>query len=232
MVRKLLFGLFSTFKWCQSLEPDGASSPTTIVSTRSNFKLMAVVAIAAVALVIGALLVNGFVSSPQSQDGWLFKGAYAAYEGSTSFESGDLGLLSMGINIDFGIRLEIVDFNSTHAFVSTSFRMSSSFGETNMQTVENQNSTWVPLSQMSFIDAFEELDLANSFESTVDIVGFGSRSCTVYEYELSDEGLKMAVYVDKTIKWPLKMTVSMTGEDSINLSMDINLKETNIPALN
>ena len=214
------------------MESDAASSPITAVSTRSNFKPIAIIAVAAVALVIGALLVSGFISSPQSQDGWLFKGAYATYEGSTSFESGDLGLLSMAINIEFGIRLEIVDFNNTHALVSTSFRMSSSFGGTNVETVEDQNSTWVSLSHMGFINTFEELDLSNSYESVVDIVGFGSRSCTVYEYELSEEGLNMAVYVDKAIKWPLKMTVSMVGDDSISLSMDINLKETNIPALN
>jgi hypothetical protein len=41
----------------------------------------------------------------------------------------------------------------------------------------------------------------------------------------------MTVYVDKAIGWPLKMTVSMTGENLMNLHLDINLTETNMPGL-
>jgi hypothetical protein len=55
----------------------------------------------------------------------------------------------------------------------------------------------------------------------------------VYEYAISDEGLTMTVYVDKAIEWPLKMTVSMTNTElpDGDLELDINLTETNIPAL-
>jgi hypothetical protein len=54
----------------------------------------------------------------------------------------------------------------------------------------------------------------------------------VYEYAISDEGLTMTVYVDKAIEWPLKMTVSMTNTELPDgLELDINLVETNIPAL-
>jgi hypothetical protein len=191
-----------------------------------------VVAVVAVSVVVGAFLVSAFISSPQGENAWLFKGAYATYKGSTSLTSGDIGMYDLSMSIEFTIRQEVVDFNSTHALVSTSFRMSSSFGETIGEIVEDENSTWVPLSQMGLMNAFEEVDLTKSYESTVDIAGFGTRTCMVYEYALSDEGLTMTVYVDKEIDWPLKMTVSMTGEDSINLSLDINLVETNIPALN
>jgi hypothetical protein len=55
----------------------------------------------------------------------------------------------------------------------------------------------------------------------------------VYEYDISDEGLSMTVYVDKTIEWPLKMKMSMTNTElsGAELELDINLTETNIPAL-
>jgi hypothetical protein len=208
------------------------SSSTSGAPSKSRVKLIAVVAVVAVSVVVGAFLVSAFISSPQGQDAWLFKGAYATYKGSTSLTSGDIGMYDLSMSIEFTIRQEVIDFNSTHALVSTSFRMSSSFGETIGEIVEDENSTWVPLSQMGFMNAFEEVDLTKSYESTVDIAGFGTRTCMVYEYALSDEGLTMTVYVDKEIDWPLKMTVSMTGEDSINLSLDINLVETNIPALN
>ena len=200
---------------------------------KSHIKLIAVVAIVAVSVIVGALLVSAFISSPQGQDAWLFKGAYATYEGSTSVSAEELGMLGMSLSIDFTVRQEIVDFNDTHALVSTSFEMSSSFGEFGGETESDEESAWVPLSEMGLMTAFDDVDLTNSYESTVNIEGFGTRACMVYEYEIADEGLMMTVYVDKTIEWPLKMTISMTNTElsGVNLELDIKLVETNIPAL-
>jgi hypothetical protein len=196
-------------------EPERISYSTNAAPSKSRVKLIAIVA---VSVVVGALLVSAFISSPQGQDAWLFKGAYAEYEGSTTVSF---------VTIGFTIREEVLDFNSTHVKISTYFDMGPSYGE----SVEKETAAWVPLSQAGFMNAFEEGNLTTSYESTVDIAGFGTRNCMVYEYTISDEGLTMTVYVDKAIDWPLKMTVSMTGEDSISLSLDINLVETNIPAL-
>ena len=203
------------------MESEPASTfpqPTNPAKPKSRVKLVAVVAVAVIAIVVGAFLVSALILQPQGQSAWLFKGAYAKYEGSTTVSF---------VTIDFTIRQEVLDFNSTHVKISTYFNMGSSYGE----SVENETAAWVPLSQAGFINAFEEGNLTKSYESTVDISGFGTRTCMVYEYALSDEGLAMTVYVDKAIGWPLKMTVSMTGEGSINLSLDIGLVETNIPAL-
>jgi len=185
--------------------------------------MIAVVAVAVIAVVIGAFLVTAFLSQPQGQSAWLFKGAYATYEGSTS-----MTVMTIDVEVSFAVRQEVVDFNSTHALVSTSFQMSSSFGE----SVEDENTTWVPLSQAGFINAFDEGNFTESYEATVDIPGIGTRTFTVYEFEISDDGLTMIVYVDKAIGWPLKMTVS-TDEDllGLGLELDINLVETNIPGL-
>lgn len=215
-------------------EPERISSSTTTTPPKSRFKLIAVIAIVAVAVIVGAFLVSAFLSSPQGQNAWLFKGAYATYEGSASISAEDLGsMLDMSMSIDFTVREEIVDFNSTHALVSTSFQMSSSLGEFGGETVEDENSTWVPLSKMGLMTAFEDVNLTNSYESTVSITGLGTRSCMVYEYAIAEEGLTMTVYVDKNIDWLLKMTISMTNTElpSGDLTVDINLKETNIPAL-
>jgi hypothetical protein len=215
-------------------EPERISSSTTTAPSKSHVKLIAVIAIVAVAVIVGAFLVSAFLSSPQGQSAWLFKGAYATYEGSASISAEDLGsMFDMSMSIDFTVREEIVDFNSTHALVSTSFQMSSSLGEFGGETVEDENSTWVPLSEMGLMTAFEDVDLTKSYESTVSITGLGTRSCMVYEYAIAEEGLTMTVYVDKNIDWPLKMTISMTNTELPNggLTVDINLKETNIPAL-
>jgi len=222
---------------CLRLESESGkvTYSTSIKQPKSHVKLIAVIAVVAVAVVVGALLVSAFISSPpaQGQEAWLFKGAYATYEGSTTLTSEDIGMVDMSISVDFTVRQEIVDFNSTHALVSTSFQMSSSFGEMDGETVKDENSTWVPLSEMGLMNAFEDVDLTNSYESTVDIAGLGTRTCMVYEYAISDEGLTMKVYVDKTIEWPLKMTISMTNTElsGVDLELDINLIETNIPAL-
>ena len=202
---------------------------------KSHMKLIIVIAAVAVAFVVGALFVSGIMpsSQPQGQDSWLFKGAYAMYEGSTSVSAEELGVLGMSLVVDFTVRQEIVDFNDTHALVSTSFQMSSSFGEYSGDPEENRESAWVPLSEMGLMTAFEDVDVTNSYESTVNIDGIGTRTCMVYEYKIADEELAMTVYVDKTIEWPLKMTISMTNTElsGVDLELDINLVETNIPSL-
>jgi hypothetical protein len=195
-----------------------------------------IIAAVAVAVVVGALFVSGIIpsSQPLDQDDWLFKGAYATYEGSTSVSAEELGVLGMSLVVDFTVRQEIVDFNDTHALVSTSFQMSSSFGEYGGDPEENRESAWIPLSEMGLMTAFEDVDITNSYESTVNIDGIGTRTCMVYEYKIADEGLEMTVYVDKTIKWPLRMTISMTNTElsGVNLELELNLTETNIPSLN
>jgi len=238
VVHKLLLTVFCTPLRCSRLESESGNVnySTNMTQPKRNIKLIAVIAIAAVAVVVGALLVSAFISNPQpqGQDAWLFKGAYATYEGSASISAEALGsMLDMSMNIDFNVRQEIVDFNDTHALVSSSFQMSSSFGEYDGETVEDENSTWVPLSEMGLMSSFEDVDLKNSYESTVSITGLGTRSCMVYEYAIAEEGLTMTVYVDKNIDWPLKMTMSMTNTElpTGDVSVDITLKETNIPAL-
>jgi hypothetical protein len=216
-------------------EPANIVDSTNIPQSKSHIKLIALVAVVAVSVIIGALLVSAFISSPQGQDAWLFKGAYATYEGSASISAEDLGsIFDMSLNIEFTVRQEIIDFNDTHALISTSFQMSSSFGEYGGESEQNEESAWVPLSEMGLLTAFEDEDigLTNNYESTVNIDGIGRRACMVYEYEISNEGLTMTVYVDKAIEWPLKMTMSMTNTQlPEGLELDINLTETNIPAL-
>ena len=207
----------------------------SVSQPKSHIKLIMIIAAVAVAVVVGALFVSVIIpsSQPLDQDDWLFKGAYATYEGSTSISAEELGVLGMSLVVDFTVRQEIVDFNDTHALVSTSFQMSSSFGEYGGDPEENRESAWVPLSEMGLMTAFEDVDVTNSYESTVNIDGIGTRTCMVYEYKIADDGLEMTVYVDKTIKWPLKMTISMTNTElsGLNLELDINLAETNIPSL-
>jgi len=174
--------------------------------------------VVAISVVVGAFLVSAFLLSPQGQNAWLFKGAYATYEGATSID-----ILSMSISFSFTLRQEVVDFNSTHAELLTSISMDSSLSE----PVEEEATLWVDLSENQYL--IEESTLVDSYEANLPFEGFGNRDCIVYEY--ATDGPTLAIYVDKQIGWPLKMNVGMTGEDDLSLDLDINLVETNIPGL-
>jgi hypothetical protein len=202
------------------LESDTESSTpasTAEIKPKSSLKIAAI-ALAVIAVVVSALLIGILFLKPSGQSAWLFKGAYAEYEGSTT-----MNVMTIDVTVDFAVRQEVLDFNSTHAKISTYFHMDSSVGETE----ENETAVWVPLSQVGFTNAFDEANLTRSYESTEDIAGFGTKNCMVYEYAISDDGLSMTVYVDKQIGWPLKMTVSMGSM----YHLDINLADTNIPGL-
>ncbi len=170
-----------------------------------------------IAILAVTFLAFAMLTKPTGQNAWLFKGAYAKYDGSTSV---------MGFVFDFSVKMEVLDFNATHAYMSTSFSLVSNI----VQTVSQENSTWVPLSQVGFTNAFSENNITRTYDETINFENLGSRACTVYE--IATGGPTMTVYVDKAIGWPLKMTVSMAGEGATTLSLDIKLVDTNITGLN
>jgi hypothetical protein len=200
-------------------------TPSNPAKPRSlRIKLIAIIAVAAILVVVGGLLVSSMLAPAQSgEDAWLFKGAYAKYDGRYDGE-----IMGMSISVDFSVQEEIVDLNSTHALVTTSFKMTPSIGESQEET----NTTWIPLADMGFMNAFDEGNITKTYETTVNIPSIGTRTCTAYEYTVADDiGFTMTVYVDKAIGWPVKMSATMPVEGYADLQMDINLTETNIPGL-
>ncbi len=85
--------------------PDSSSESKT---KNRNRLLTAIAAIVVVGIVVGAFLVSGFLAKPINEDSWLFKGAYARYEGSTAV---------MGFGFNFSMKLEVLDYNSTRSYV-------------------------------------------------------------------------------------------------------------------
>jgi hypothetical protein len=201
----------------------GGVSPLPVaVKPKSRKRLLiAVAALAVVAVVAGAFVASGLLSQPVGQGSWLFKGAYADYAGSTS-----LSVMGYSYRFDFSVKLEVLDYNSTHAYIKTSSTMSSSASP----TITNENSTWVELSSFQFMNAFSGTNLTRSYEASVNVGNLGTRSCMVYEY--ATDGPSMTVYVDKAMQWPVKMTMSMSAEGLMSpLTLDITLEDTNIPGL-
>jgi hypothetical protein len=200
----------------ENTEENNVSLPSE-AKPKTRKKLLILVAVLAIlAMIAGAFLTSAFLSAPTNEGGWLFKGAYANYMGSASV---------MGYSFDFSAKLEVLDFNSTHAYIQTYFKMGSSLGE----TVENETSTWVELSNFNFISGFSEGNLTKSYEADTNIGTLGTRKCIVYEYNM--EGPTMIIYVDKVLNWPVKMQMNMSGEGSLDMSLEINLTDTNIPGL-
>lgn len=197
--------------------------------TKGNMKIAAL-GLTAVAIVIVALVASTLVLTPQNNEltptdenentvdddknSWLFKGAYAQYEGTTS-------LLLMTFNVE--MRQEVINFNETHAELLTYLSLNSDFGDSE----ETNTTVWVDLEENQY--EIDEASITNKYETTETFEKYGSRDCIVYEY--STEGPTILVYVDKQIGWPLKMSMELTGEENINLNVDIELTETNIPEL-
>jgi hypothetical protein len=153
-------------------------------------------------------------SQPQSPTSWMTKGTYAVYQGQAEV---------LSISIDFNARMEVVDLNSTHVEISTSFDMDSSFGSS-----ENTTSMWVSREEMNFQP--EGLNLSSSYTTQITLPNLGTRNCIVYQY--SDQDFSAAYYVDSTLQWPLKMVMtSPTSDDGQSYNMDINLVDSNIPGL-
>jgi len=195
------------------LESDaaGSTSPSTVEAKPKSSLKIAALALVVIAVVVSALLAGILFLKPSGQSAWLFKGAYAKYAGSASLYS---------VSIDFTVRQEVVDFNSTHV----KLLMSASLGT----SVENETTMWVPLSNNVY--TVESGTLVNSYEAkNMYFTGIGNRDCIVYEY--TTDGPTMTIYVDKQIGWPLQMKLSMTGEGSVSLELEINLVDTNIPGL-
>ena len=200
-------------------EAERISSSTTVAPPKSRIKLIAVIAIVAVAVIVGAFLTSTFLSSPQGHNAWLFKGAYAEYEGTTSID-----IFNVTVYFSITLRQEVVDFNSTHAQLLTSVSMDTSLSAPE----ENEVIIWVDLSKNQY--QIDEATLVETYEANLPFGDFGNRDCIVYEY--ATEGPTLTLYVDKQIGWPLKIKIGMAGEGDLSLDLDIIIVETNIPALN
>jgi hypothetical protein len=199
------------------LESDAAdsTSPSTVEAKPKSSLKIAAIALGVIAVVVSALLVGILFLKPSGQSAWLFKGAYAKYEGSAS---------ASFVTFSFTMRQEVVDFNSTHVKLLMSANLDSSMNT----PIENETAMWVPLSNNVY--TVESGTLINSYEAkNMYFTGIGNRDCIVYEY--TTDGPTMTIYIDKAIGWPLQMKLSMAGEESVSLELEINLVETNIPGL-
>ena len=174
-------------------------------STPSRGKVVLVIAV--LALVILALAAAyWYMSRPQSS--WLFKGAYAVYKSEMIF-----------LPLEVTLRLEVVDFNETHAKILFYAKARAPIG-----TDERQDVKWVDLARRSY--SSEKSRLERVYEEERYVEGLGVRKLTVYEFKYN--GGTEVVYVDSGTLWPVMVTYK---DDMFGFRIDLNIVETNIPGL-
>jgi len=173
-----------------------------------------VVPVVIVVIVLGAVLAYWWFSRPQiSQAAWLFKGAYAEYEGETT-------VLFYSVNMT--MRLEVVDYNNTHAKLLTYMDM-----EMDGESYTEQETMWGDLREETY--DVENYTLETSYEDHVYFEGLGTRHCMIYEY--CNTNMTMQFYIDKETTWPIKLVYSYDFDQLTDFSIELTLVETNIPGL-
>lgn len=181
---------------------------------KSRKKTFTITALVIVAIIVFAFAAYWFLTTPRIP--WLFKGAYANYHGEA---------IILFIPVKLDMRVEVVDYNSTHVKLLQYMKMDTPLG-----SQEYQNTTWMDLTKKVY--EIEGVKLKRTYEQEIYIEGFGTRKCIVYEYESTPSGSLMIYYVDKEVVWPVKITFSMIGAQDIpGLSIDLKITDTNIPGL-
>lgn len=206
----------------------GTDYPEAKPEPKKRSMKLVIIAIVAIAVVLVAALAYTWWphqddTQGETQADWYFKGAYAAYEGEATY---------IFETMSFSMRIEIADLNSTHLKTLLHMKMSS---ETLGTLFDEQETNWVPIEEAtSFgMDEMEGYTLDRTYEDHVYIEGFGTKYCKVYEFSSADVGdgdMTMTLYVDPDIVWPLKLSFHINVEDE-EITFNINLTETNIPAL-
>jgi len=188
---------------------------TPAVAQGKSRKKIAIAVMAVAIIVVATFLVYWFMMKTPTYP-WLFKGAYANYYGETT---------ALFISVKLTVRLEVVDFNETHAKLLTYLKMDTPLGSR-----EFQNTTWSDLTKKSY--EMEGYNLKRSYDQEVYIENLGTRQCIIYEFESTRGGGTMTLYVDKQTMWPIKMKFSSAKTpETPSISLDLTLTETNIPGL-
>jgi hypothetical protein len=154
-------------------------------------------------------------STQQSMsESWMFKGAYATYEGK---------VYALSIPISLDETIQVTDLNATHVQIKTNSSIATSFAP----TLSDQTTSWINKTNINFQPKGETLKEINNTKITVRNIG--SRDCTAYKY--TNQAINATYYIDKTLQWPIRIVYTTTFENQ-TYQIEFNLEETNINGLN
>jgi hypothetical protein len=147
-------------------------------------------------------------------ESWMFKGAYATYEGQIN---------SLSTPSSINETIQVTDLNATHVQIQAYSSIATSFAP----TLSDQTTLWVNKSNINFQPKGETL--ARSYSTEITVKNIGPRDCIAYDY--INEAINATYYVDKVILWPVRIVYVTTFENQ-TYNIDFNLKDTNIKGLN
>ena len=147
-------------------------------------------------------------------ESWMFKGAYATYEGQID---------SLSIPYTLNETILVTDLNATHVQIQTNSSIATSFAP----TLSDQTTLWINKTEINFQPNSETL--TRTYNTKIAVRSIGTRECITYDY--INEGINATYYLDKVLLWPVRI-VYTTAFENQTYNLEFNLKDTNINGLN
>jgi hypothetical protein len=154
--------------------------------------------------------------SPQQNipESWMFKGAYANYEGKID---------SLSIPYNVNETIQVTNLNATHVQIQTNSSIATSFAP----TLSDQTTLWINKTNINFQP--KDMTLVMTYNTKITVRSIGSRECITYDY--TSQAINATFYIDKVLLWPVKIVYSTAFENQ-TYHIEFNLKDTNIKQLN
>jgi hypothetical protein len=147
-------------------------------------------------------------------ESWMFKGAYATYEGQID---------SISIPYSINETIQVTDLNATHVQIQTNSSIATSFAP----TLSDQTTLWVNKTNINFQP--KGMTLAGNYNAKITVRSIGSRDCIAYDY--TNQAINATYYIDKVLLWPVRIVYATTFENQ-TYNIEFNLKDTIINELN
>ena len=146
-------------------------------------------------------------------ESWMFKGAYATYEGQIN---------SLSTQFSLNETIQVTDLNATHVQIQTNSSIATSFAP----TLSDQTTLWVNKTNINFQPKGETP--TGTYNTKITIRNIGNRDCIVYDY--TNQAINATYYIDKVLLWPIRIVYVTTFENQ-TYQIEFNLKSTNINGL-
>jgi hypothetical protein len=146
-------------------------------------------------------------------ESWMFKGAYATYEGQID---------SLSIQYSLNETIQVTDLNATHVQIQTNSSIATSFAP----KFSDQTTVWINKTNINFQPEGETL--AGTYNTKITVRNIGSRDCIAYDY--TNQAINATYYIDKVLLWPVRIVYTTTFENQ-TYQIEFNLKSTNINGL-
>src|SRR5665647_3358306 len=171
-----------------------------------------VLAISSIVLIFGYQPIDRMQQNMAAS--WMFKGAYATYEGQID---------SLAITVSINETIRVTDLNATHVQIQTNSSIATFFAP----TLSDQTTLWVNKTNINFQP--KGMTLARTYNTKITVRSIGSRDCIAYDY--TNEAINATYYIDKVLLWPVKIVYATIFENQ-TYHLEFRLKDTNINGLN